>query len=162
MFGNFHTSVTYVSILCSMASADPIFALYLAAFWRWDFLQLEVNSEYRHMTLQWRHNKRDGVSNHQPHDCLLNRLFRHRSKKTTKLRITGLCEGNSPVTGEFPAQRANNAEIVSIWWRHHETNSTLHDATFLWTVLSAVLSSTMISSSITLKSFVPGCGARYH
>ena len=60
-----------------------------------------------------------GVSNHQPHDCLLNRLFRHRSKKTSKLRVTGLCEGNSLGTGEFPAQRASNAENVSIWWRHH-------------------------------------------
>ena len=38
----------------------------------------------------------------QPHDCLLSRLFRRRSKKTSKLRFTGLCEGNSPVTGEFP------------------------------------------------------------
>ena len=28
--------------------------------------------------------------------------------------------GNSPVTGEFPTQRASNAEYVSIWWRHHE------------------------------------------
>ena len=27
------------------------------------------------------HNGRDSVSNHQPHDCLLNRLFRRRSKK---------------------------------------------------------------------------------
>ena len=43
--------------------------------------------------LQWCHNERDGVSNHQPHDCLLNRLFRHRSKKTSKLRVTGLCDG---------------------------------------------------------------------
>ena len=41
------------------------------------------------------------------------------SKKTSKLRITGLCEGNLPVTGEFPAQRASNVENVSIWWRHH-------------------------------------------
>ena len=71
-------------------------------------------------TLQWRHNERLGVSNHQPHDCLLNRLFRHRSKKTLKLRVTGFCEGKSPVTGEFPAQRASNAENVFIWWRHHE------------------------------------------
>ena len=71
-------------------------------------------------TLQWRHNERDGVSNHQPHHCLLNRLFRHRSKKTPKLRVTGLCVGNSPVTGEFPAQRASNAENVSIWWRNHD------------------------------------------
>ena len=44
---------------------------------------------------------------------------RRRSKKTSKLRVTGLCEGNSPVTGEFPAQRASNAENVSIWWRQH-------------------------------------------
>ena len=69
--------------------------------------------------LQWRHNGRDGVSNHQPLDCLLNCLFRHRYKKTSKLRVTGLCAGNSPVTGEFPAQKASNAENVSIWWCHH-------------------------------------------
>ena len=60
-----------------------------------------------------------GVSNHQPHDCLLNRLFRRRWKKTSKLRVTGLCVGNSPGTGEFPAQMASNAENVSIWWCHH-------------------------------------------
>ena len=53
------------------------------------------------------------------HGCLLNRLFRRRSMKTSKLRVTGLCEGNSPVTGEFPSQRASNAENLSIWWRHH-------------------------------------------
>ena len=47
-------------------------------------------------TLHWRHNDHDGVSNHQPHDCLLNRLFRRRSKKTSKLRVTGLCMGKSP------------------------------------------------------------------
>ena len=70
-------------------------------------------------TLRWRHNDRDGVSNHQPHDCLLNRLFRRRSKKTSKLRVTGLCAGNSPGTGEFPAQMASYAENVFIWWRHH-------------------------------------------
>ena len=70
-------------------------------------------------TLPWRHNERDGDSNHQPHDCLLNRLFRGRSKKTSKLRVTGLCAGNSPLTGEFPAQIASNAVNVSIWWRHH-------------------------------------------
>ena len=54
-------------------------------------------------TLQWRHNEPDGVSNHRRLDYLLNRLFRRRSKKTSKLRVTGLCEGNSAVTGEFPA-----------------------------------------------------------
>ena len=71
-------------------------------------------------TLLWRHNDHDGVSNHQPRGCLLNRLFRRRWKKTSKLRVTGLCAGNSPGTGEFPAQRASNAKNVSIWWRHHE------------------------------------------
>ena len=50
----------------------------------------------------------------------LNRLFRRRSKKTSKLRVTGLCAGNSPGTGELPAQMASNAKNVSIWWRHHE------------------------------------------
>ena len=72
-------------------------------------------------TLQWRHSDREAVPNHQPYDCLLNRLFRHRWKETSKLRVTGLCAGNSPVTGEFPAQRASNAESVSIWWRHRES-----------------------------------------
>ena len=46
--------------------------------------------------LPWRHNELAGVSNHQPYDCLLNRLFRRRSKKTSKLCVTGLCVGNSP------------------------------------------------------------------
>ena len=40
-------------------------------------------------------------------------------KENMKLRVTGLCTWNSPVTGEFPAQRASNTENVSIWWRHH-------------------------------------------
>ena len=65
---------------------------------------------------QWRHNGRDCVSNHQPYGCLLNRL---QIKENIKPRVTGLCAGNSPVTGEFPAQIASNAENVSIWWRHH-------------------------------------------
>ena len=69
--------------------------------------------------LQWRHNGSDSVSNHQLHDCFLNRRFRHRSKKIPKLRVTGLCAGNSPEGGEFPAQMASYAENVSIWWRHH-------------------------------------------
>ena len=59
------------------------------------------------------------VSNHQPRDCLLNPLFRRRSKKTSKLCITSLCAGNSPGTYEFPTQMASNVEIVSIWWLHH-------------------------------------------
>ena len=79
----------------------------------WPYIYLPYDS------LQWRHNGHDSVSNHQPHDCLLNRLFRRRSKKASKLRVTGLCAGNSPGTGEFPAQMASYAENVSIWWHHH-------------------------------------------
>ena len=61
--------------------------------------------------LQWHHNECDGISNHQPHDCLLNCLFRHWSKKASKLCTTGLCEGNSPVTSD--------TENVSILWSQH-------------------------------------------
>ena len=75
---------------------------------------------------QWRHNELDSVSNHL--DGLLNRLFRHWSKKTSKLRVTGLCAGNSPMTGQFPAQKASDAENISIWWRHH-VQSNLTDIT---------------------------------
>ena len=39
---------------------------------------------------------------HQPHDGLLKSLPMRRSKKTSNLRVTGICAGNSPVTGEFP------------------------------------------------------------
>ena len=55
------------------------------------------------LTLQYGHNNHDGVSNRH-HGCLLNRLFRRRSKKTSKLRVTGLCVGKSrPVTRKmFP------------------------------------------------------------
>ena len=90
--------------------------------WRHDMETFGITvafCDYHQITLQRRHNERDGVSNHQLHDCLLNRLFRRRSKQTSKSRVTGLCAGNSPVTGEFSAQRASNAENVSIWWRHH-------------------------------------------
>ena len=47
-----------------------------------------------------------------PASPLLNFWFRRRSKKTSKLRFTGLCVGNSPGIGEFPAQKASNAENV--------------------------------------------------
>ena len=74
-----------------------------------------------YIPLQWRHNGRYGISNHQPHHCLLNRLIRCISKKTSKLRVTVLCAGNSPVTGEFPAQMASSVVFVFILWRHHDS-----------------------------------------
>ena len=64
---------------------------------------------------------------------LHNRLFRSRSKKVPKLRVTGVCAGNSPVTGEFPAQMTSNAENVSIWWCHHVKKRNRH-----WLVKSEI------------------------
>ena len=66
------------------------------------------------LSLQRCHNEPDGVSNHQPHACLLDCLFRHRLQKTSKLSLTGLCAGSSLVTVEFPAKMASNAENVSV------------------------------------------------
>ena len=69
------------------------------------------------------------VLNHQPPDCLLNRLFRRRSKKTSKLRVTGLCAGIHLWPVNSPHKRASNAEDVSIWWRHCPASRTTLVAT---------------------------------
>ena len=69
-------------------------------------------------SLQWRHS---GIASQITRLAIVYSifLFRRRSKKTPKLRVTGLCAGNSPGIGEFPAQMASNAENFSIRWRHH-------------------------------------------
>ena len=82
---------------------------------------------HRAGALWWRHNGNDGVSNHQPHDCLLDRLFRHRWKKTWKLRVTVLCAGNSPVIGEFPhkwpvTRKKFPYDDVIMWWASSQTH----------------------------------------
>ena len=89
---------------------------------RWYVTGLTTELNHR-CPLRWRHNEWGGVSNHQPKDCLLNHLSGCKSKKTSKTRVTGLCAGNSPGTGEFPAQMVSCAETVSIWWRHHASNA---------------------------------------
>ena len=94
---------------------DKTLALFDTSWWRCYYDVYWLGGMFSLTTtanaLRWRHNGHDGDSNRQPHDCLLNRLFMRRSKKTSKLRVTGLCAGNSPVTGEFPAQMASTAEI---------------------------------------------------
>ena len=60
-----------------------------------------------------RHNERDGVSNHQPHDCLLNRLFKAPIKENMK------APRHWSLWGEFTVD-GSNAENISIWWRHHD------------------------------------------
>ena len=63
----------------------------------WFITQIWAGKD-RRSSLQWRHKERSGVWNHRRLDCLLNRLFRRRSKKTSKLRVTGFCDWNSPDT----------------------------------------------------------------
>ena len=58
---------------------------------QWSLEYLPYRSQNTPIPLHWRHNDHDGVSNHQPHGCLLSR-----SKKTSKLRVTGLCVWDSP------------------------------------------------------------------
>ena len=95
----------------------------------------------KNMSLLWRHNVHDSVSNHQFHDCLLNLLFGRRSKKTSKLRVSGLCGGihRSPVNS--PPQRTSNADNVPIRWRHHVSA----DSKFAPSQLEASLQSNAIS-----------------
>ena len=106
----YHMTITE---MISHSNLSDLFGIMNAWLWnRYDIFAA-------HITVQWCHNEPDGVSNHRRLNCLLNRLFGRRSRKTSKLRDTGLNEGNSPVTGEFPTQRASNAENVSMWWYHH-------------------------------------------
>ena len=114
-----HTQGSPFALICSVCGLDVSPVVYVWAAWTVKPLYIHVIYNHRFISLQWSHNGRDSVSNYQPHHCLLNRLFRRWSKKTSKLRVTGLCAGNSPETGEFPVQMASNAENVSIWWRHH-------------------------------------------
>ena len=69
--------------------------------------------------LQRRHGERDGAWNHRRLDCWLNRLFRRRSKKTSKLRVTGLCGENSSVS----------------WWQKWSKLASFHWRNCTWIYL---------------------------
>ena len=112
-------------------SISYILQFQIHPFWR--------DKQHTPNTLQWRHNGSDSVSNRRPHDCL--RLFWRRSRKTSKLRVTGLCAGNSHGTGEFPLQMASNSENVSIRWRHHDYPCYSHFVAFC-ILIDIVFSST--------------------
>ena len=103
---NGHKANNTFYLIVSSKFLQSIFCPAIGLFiWRLCFKE-HAQQTHTILTLQWRHDERDGVSTYQPHDSLLNRLFRHRWKKTPKLRVTGLSDENSTVTGEFPAQRA--------------------------------------------------------
>ena len=78
-------------------------SLIVAKVWNmlnvFDWIVDATNTLEETHSLQWRHNERHGVSNRRRLDCFLNHLFRHRSKKTPKLRVSGLYGGKPPVTG---------------------------------------------------------------
>ena len=130
------TSKSYpVTIKCSSKEFKVVFFLTTLLFRWWieytisiqcfelNELRLKIRffcvHKLAYCALQCRHNGRDGVSNHQLHDCLFNHILKVLIKENIKAPRSWLCAENSPVTGEFPAQRASNAENVSIWWRHH-------------------------------------------
>ena len=105
-----HKETTHYSSQFSVRSLSdkfPIKSHHVSTLWPGDVI-------WRPESLQLRLIERDGVSNH----VRLDRLLNHRSKYKPTLRATGLCEGNPPVTGRFPSQRASNSENVSIWSRH--------------------------------------------
>ena len=89
-------------------------------------------------TLWWRHNERDGVSIHQARDCLLNCLFKAQIKETSKPASLDFVRGIHRSTGEFPAQRASNAENVSILWRHHVLSKTENTPRRQWPAMYAL------------------------
>ena len=98
---------------------------------------------WRVRPLQWRHNERDGVSNRRRLDCLLNRLFRRRSKKTSKLRVTGLCVRgihrwpvDSPHKGPVTREMLPFDDVIMVF---HDDNALLYGMTFLlmsWQLLT--------------------------
>ena len=71
---------------------------------------LSWHDRYRLHSLQWRHNERDGVSNHRRIDCLLNPLFRRRSKKNQSSASRRVSNGKcfplmTPLCGSAVNQR---------------------------------------------------------
>ena len=80
---------------------------------KWNFHRVE-NVHYSNVMMSAMASKITGVS-----IVCFEPFFSRRSKKMSKPIITGLCDGNSPVTAEFSAPTAGHAEDVPTWWRHH-------------------------------------------
>ena len=91
-------------------------------------------------TLRWHHDEGDGVSNHQHHDCLLNRLFRRRSKKTSKLRVTGLCGGIHRWLHKGPVTRKCFHLMTSSW-----ENMIYENTSSKWTTVLVMHSRAILS-----------------
>ena len=69
-------------------------------------------------------------------------------RKHQSVASLAFVRGNSPVTGEFRAQRASNAETVSIWWRHHVVLLSfavlLVASGFIWDIFSMLTAAVLL------------------
>ena len=93
----FHKFNTCMYLICAALALHALVISNIQYLCRYNTVIFFQSHHKDTPSLQWRHNERDGVSNHQPQDCSLKFKFRRRSKKTFKLRVTSLCVGNSPV-----------------------------------------------------------------
>ena len=119
---NYFGSTSIVNWFRISAHEHQCFIILHLQYWEWigdeaatkadAYLVMIRKSRDYVCALLWRHNGHDGVSNHQPQDCLLNRSFRRRLKKASKLCVTGLCVGNSPVTMMTSSDRNISALLV--------------------------------------------------
>ena len=122
-------------------------------------------------TSRWHHNGLDGVLNHQPHDCLLNRLFRRRSKRTSKLHVTGLCAGNSP----WPVNSPHTWPVTRKIFPFHDVimklmplitgNTDVYSTTRFWLATKAHIYSAQLALSDLMwihHTNVHGYGERSH
>ena len=114
-------------------------------------------NQYKDHTLHWRHNGHDGVSNHQPCGCLLNRLFRCRSKKASKLRATGLCAGNSP----GPVNSLHKGPVTRKMFPFHDVimNIEQHDPHFTYDTFKCIFPNSRITYKFVPEGPVVGIGS---
>ena len=94
---------------------------------------------------RWPHNDHAGVSNHQPHGCSLDRLFKRKSKKTPlKFRVTDLCAGNSLGPANSPHKRIVTRKMFPfddvIMWPHRSGSIESDKTTSIYNVSTRVLS----------------------
>ena len=71
------------------------------------------------ITLEWRHSGRDGVSNHQSHDCSLNRFFRRRSRKHQSSTSLAFVRGFHRWPVNSPRKGPVTRKMLPLLWRHH-------------------------------------------
>ena len=105
---------------------------------------------YARYPLRWRHNGRDGVSNHQPHHCLLNRVFRRRSKITSKLRVTGLVRG-------IQREPVNSPHKWPVTWKMSPFDDVIMYVELNWVIASLTSPSLSFPLSLSIIS-IPSQG----